>query len=51
MFNKPNLTEIVCREYLCDGSNCIDLDFDILSSSELSDDAGDNVEVEFEEKE
>ena len=51
MFNNPNSTEIVCREYLCDRSNCIALDFDILSSSELSDDAGDNVEAEFEEKE
>ena len=25
---KPNSTEIVCREYLCDCSHCIDLDFD-----------------------
>lgn len=41
----------MCREYLCDCSNCIDLNFDILSSSELSDDAGDNAREEFEEKE
>ena len=40
----------MCRKYLCDCSHCIDLDFDNCSSSELSDDAGDNAE-EFEEKE
>ena len=42
---------MVCCEYLCDCSYCIDLDFDNCSSSELSDDAGDNAEEEFEEKE
>ena len=48
---KSNLTKIVSREYLCDFSHCTDLDFDNCSSSELSDDAGDNAEEEFEEKE
>ena len=48
---KPNSTELVCREYLCDCSHCIDLDFDNCSSSELSDDTGDNAEEEFEKKE
>ena len=46
-----NSTDIVCREYLCDCSHCIDLDFDNCSSSELSDDAGNNVEEVFEGKE
>ena len=40
----------MCREYLCDCSHCIDLDFDNCSSSELSDDSDNNVEEEFEEK-
>ena len=48
---KPNWTKIVCREYLCDCSHCIDLDFDNCSSSELSDDSDNNAEEEFEEKE
>ena len=48
---KVNSTEIVCREYLCDCSHWIDLDFDKCSSSEFSDDAGDNAEEDFEEKE
>ena len=48
---KPNSIEIMCRKYLCDCSHCIDLDFDNCSSSELSDDADDNAEEEFEEKE
>ena len=49
--SKPNSTETVRCEYLCDCSHCIGLDFDNCSSSELSDDAGDNAEEEFEEKE
>ena len=49
--SKPNSTEIKCREYLCDCSHCIDLEFDNCSSSELSDDAGDYAEEEFEKKE
>ena len=44
---KPNSKEIVCREYLCNCSHCIDWDFNNCSSSELSDDAGDNAEEEF----
>ena len=48
---KPNSTEILCREYLCDCSHRIDLDFDNCCSSELSDDTGHNAEEEFEENE
>ena len=48
--SKSNSTELVCREYLCDCSHCIDLDFDNCSSSELLDGA-DNDTEEFEVKE
>ena len=48
---KPNSREIMRREYLCNCSHCIDLDFDNCSKSELSDDADNNAEEEFEEKE
>ena len=49
--SKPNSTEIVCRELCCNCSHCMDLDFDSCSTSELSDNARDNAEEEFEEKE
>ena len=48
---KPNSTEIVSWIPYCNGSHCIDLDFDNCTSSELSDDACANAEEEFEEKE
>ena len=51
ILSTPNSTEIVCRALCCNCSNCMDLNFDSCSTSELSDNARDNAEEEFEEKE